>query len=990
MGIKIDEVYYELALHSKDFGAELAEAESKLANLGNFIKAHPTAAIGGMAAALALVGVEAVKMAVEFDTAMRQVTALLPQVEGQLESLKAQVEGLSTKLPIAAHDLAAALRLIVQTGGQEMQQPAAAIERLNIAAKLSVASGDDLATVIRGLDGAMRAFGLHGNDAAEQLSALLFSMSRGRAPLTEFSSVLERVAPFAEAAGASIEETTALIAALYDRGVPTTVMMRGLRAALGGTGEEGEATKGILQQLGVSVAFAGGQMKVGGAAAGDYTRALAQARSGITDLSAALDHQLAAPGAKWKEFMNVMALGLDTIGDKIITFGENMKKVLEIMNRINNGEQGSTGPTALAWTQGHLSTYDQGHPNALPAGRGSPRGASPMTPEQRAAQLARRNALQARLDGELARITAGTSDAMIVAITKLGEAYDKEFKHHIPESVQASLDQLRTFAATTGDLDSYAAGLKKVQDAVATLDPQGKDTSGFTAQRVALEELRESLTHYLAGLQQGTAEYDRAQALLREINNELRSVGRNEVDAWKAAAARTKEYARQHDTLAQQVRDIEEIARGALQVAEAFGLIGQDAAQMLESIVQVAANIKLLQAAKIDSFSQLFKPENLAAVTGLMGGIGAGVSALAGLFSKSPEQKAEEEALRKNSEAIQALTRQLGEFGLQITGQQFTGVTRGVQDILGSGVHIHDFHLVPNLSPQTAMARLGLTMADLRQVAEQLHITFAGTMPTLQELAQLAQAITQTELTQFASTATGQLEALRHEFEVFDITDPIEQLRRLQQVLAGGDYSDASKQYGYGSPALAGALGGDLSTPEGRAAAETALEALFRQLQNGTLGVGALGALTPDQFLQSLEDALKMLRAADTSVGGQTQNFGVNQSVTEVTGARLAGIMTTDAFWNQKTAENTTRIADLLDSLTTRSSIQPPTMDELNRYAGGGLVVNVTVNVQGAVRPQDAPAVGQAVGAAAVREINRALGQTQRARARAYGRATLN
>ena len=138
-------------------------------------------------------------------------------------------------------------------------------------------------------------------------------------------------------------------------------------------------------------------------------------------------------------------------------------------------------------------------------------------------------------------------------------------------------------------------------------------------------------------------------------------------------------------------------------------------------------------------------------------------------------------------------------------------------------------------------------MDDLQKVADELGVTFNEKLnPTINELDQLMKAIAETELTRFAETFNGQMAALRAEFEIFDITDPIKQLEKLGEVMSNP---------AFGAPALRAALAGlDLSTPEGRAAAQKMVEDLFTALQTGSLDPSALGTLTPEEFLNALRD----------------------------------------------------------------------------------------------------------------------------------------
>jgi hypothetical protein len=159
------------------------------------------------------------------------------------------------------------------------------------------------------------------------------------------------------------------------------------------------------------------------------------------------------------------------------------------------------------------------------------------------------------------------------------------------------------------------------------------------------------------------------------------------------------------------------------------------------------------------------------------------------------------------------------------------------------------------------------------------------------------QAMKQAEITRFAQTFSDQFDALQAEFELFDIKDPIAQLKELIKLFDNPNF---------GSPALRHALAGlDITTPEGRQKAQEAIEKLFQQLQAGTLTPAELGGLTPQQFLEQLKQIHQLLGGTDAGTGG----YNVDRTITEATGSHIAGLLTTGNYFAQRTADATEAIA---------------------------------------------------------------------------------
>jgi hypothetical protein len=990
---------------------------------------------------------------------MRRVNAALGGSDDVLKRVGDGILQMSQNLPIAATELAKGAEAIAQMGEKD---PDKVLERLGVAAKGAVITGQDLVTTTQELSRVMSAFGLDASQAQHVLDVFAKAGQSG-APIGQVAELVTALGAPARAAGVSLESLTAAVATFLTQGVSSTQIMRALRQTFGGIATDATTGAVGIERLGGSVTVSNGVLQLGGRFAATYAQEMA-GMAGATGTADRVVAQLTGTAeAQYQLVKNNLNVAMIELGTQILpTVEEEMRGLNGLITLFNGQVENIRLNSAIATVQtlsaqAHLSAdgikrlsdavsdlvhngldkLNKGQLQSLsqaigllralgaPVQEGTGflgatnydltdlqrqvnarlRSAGPAAAARRSsgggggggsviseAALARRNALQSKLDSELARLTSGTADSMIVAIDRLGMEFDKEYAHHIPAAIQTTLDQLGVAAREDANLESFAAGLSQVKDAVAALGTTGKDTGPLAQQRDNLQQMRVSLAAYVQTLQVGTAAYDRGQRLLAETDAEIRTLTKSELDALKAAIDRTKEYGKQHDSLTLQVRALEEVGRGALQVAEAFGLLSSEAGRGLEAVIQIASNIKLLENAKISSFGDLFSKDNLPATVGLLGGIGTAVSVLGGLFGDNPEAQRQQQILQQNNQALQDLTLTIKEsaIGKSISGTTFAaaqGVLSNPQAFAPTNVGTalaHGFVDPGKLSAQLASA--GITMQDLGNLAQQLGLHFAGAVPTLAELNQLAEALSKVQLTEFADTLQGKLDALSHWATVFDITDPIQQLQELQKVLNSTNASTASG-------ALGSALSGkDLTTAQGRAAAEAALEALFTQLQGGALTAAQLGGLSPDQFLQQLEDALAKLRAADASVGGATSEFSTNRSITETTGSILEALLTTETYWSQQTAENTAQIAALLAG-PGRLTVQPPTSAEMDAFAGvpsGGVTVNLTININGALAGPNAQAVGNVVADAVVQHINRKLGVRQRARAKALGKATVN
>ena len=216
------------------------------------------------------------------------------------------------------------------------------------------------------------------------------------------------------------------------------------------------------------------------------------------------------------------------------------------------------------------------------------------------------------------------------------------------------------------------------------------------------------------------------------------------------------------------------------------------------------------------------------------------------------------------------------------------------------------------------LVQLGYTLDDVHAFASKLNIEFADTIPTLEELQYLLYAVNQVELTQFANTFVGQMQSVQAEFDIFDISNPTEQLERLAEVM-----SDPS----FGSPALRQALAGlDLSTSEGRRLAQENIERLFRLLQTGGLDPAQLGGLTVEEFLNALRQIESLL---DVAGAGDTQDVRRTLQITELQANQLLAYQSTLVF---RAEERNILLENMLAAMTGSetiggiSPISPPTI----------------------------------------------------------------
>ncbi|NOT08402.1 MAG: hypothetical protein HOP28_09375, partial [Gemmatimonadales bacterium] len=394
----------------------------------------------------------------------------------------------------------------------------------------------------------------------------------------------------------------------------------------------------------------------------------------------------------------------------------------------------------------------------------------------------------------------------------------------------------------------------------------------LTAQHKAYLEIESQFRSKMAGMTR--EQQTEAEALLKQThaNQLLAQVGFNEAffASWQQLSANTRtqvelvampavtdfnEVLKKHGkvlddnerkTLAGKVRWAEfkeeaadvafTIADGAtalLGFMDALGLSDEKMQTLVTSVGDLAEGIGRIASGDL--------------VGGIIQGVGAIKNALGGLFGKSEAEKKLEQALDKNRNRLEELTREVGNLNFNLSGKQVSSTQAALKEFFATG----------GASQKGWGERLGRSllskggsMSDLEEVAKTLNIELRpnGHLDPAM-LRQLMEATGLVELSQFSNNFQGKRDELEHQSAVHAWT-PAEQAAHIAKLLADE------------SPAFAAALQGiDLSTADGQAAAVAALQKLDDDRRAGRVSNAALGGLTGGQFTSEMEGLLDLIRS---------------------------------------------------------------------------------------------------------------------------------
>ncbi len=971
-------IFYELTANTQGLERELKGAEKSLGRFSAYVKANPAAAAGALGVALLGIAAKATEMAEGVDKAFRKVGALVPDLANNLKRAQRGVAELAVVTGKSQEQLLQEAEAIAKGGVEGTDD---LLRRLRVLQDLADATGGDVATLANGLDQALDVFGLAADKAGE-VTAKLFTISQGKAPIEDLFAALQAAAPGIRQLGLDFDTAAAALGTLLNQGLNAKQAGAALKE-MAGQGERGAAKLRELAGAGIDTAAALRQMaeadrlvreSASRTAASTFqrynnelielgTRILPMVTTGLQALLGLID-QVTGKSRQIGEQAQIVtasvlgqAMASGRIDPRSELDAEKVKRFADAIREVRLGIRAGRLDLA-ALSREELTQLQQAFDQFARLSATQARGTLPDLFAVRK-QVAETSTDIGKLQAQIAALLAGKGAAGSGGTPGDGLA--------------GAVGQ--TAADLRADLEKQLAGFTEtlVDDAVAATerfrDEMGVKLAALSGdERAALQQLVDQV---LAAMEARTLLLRAAEGIRttpRVVGGKDGSIPlRTDYSAAdKRMVERTKELKEAEEELAdarreaiqeaaRQAQAIEEAGRGALQLAESMGLLSDQAAEAAEAVLQIASSAKQL--------SELSKLEGGASLTEMLPGIlsiaGGVASLISGLFGESPEERRRREIQEQNTEAILELSRSIGAFGGRLAGTAGSttlGVQSAVTSALGSGGQIGvPFRL------REALANLGLSMTDLKDVAASLGISFAGALPSVTEMNQLLQAIAANQLAARTGTFAGQLGQLQDIFDVFDITDPLEQLRKLV------DLFDDPK---FGSPALRQALAGlDLSTPEGRAAAEKAIQELVKRLglapDQGGISLGDLGAMTPEEFRQALLDLERRLDELGQTGGpqGETQGFAVSRTITEAQGSLVISQLTTVAYWQE-------RLYHLLDM----RMLQPPSI--IPGVPQGVAAVDVTIyqNFPAGADPARATEMGSAAGDALVAKLDAALG----------------
>jgi hypothetical protein len=403
----------------------------------------------------------------------------------------------------------------------------------------------------------------------------------------------------------------------------------------------------------------------------------------------------------------------------------------------------------------------------------------------------------------------------------LKEAARVQILRQAPVQIRNLLSQLAMAAASYADAQAAFQLAREASDKSGERSAK-RSTEAF--QRQALQLQRQiALLVRTGGIDRGTgaAVLERMRELMKAMGIDMGNLG-TLTDSWI-------------DKLGEAANEVGRVLQGITGLLDGMGALGDSTRSVLEGLSKVASNITGALSGDPSS------------IVGALGGV---VQTIGGLFGgKSPEDKEKERIDIENQAILLRIARGVENINISSSGAQF----QQLRDVFAQINDPSRFLLKDNTKLGIRVTDLlranGMDMEDVKRAASELGLTFQNTAQFYRDFNAALKAV---DLTSFQNSFTGQLDKLQRSFQIFNITDPAEKLRRTIELLSRPEI---------GSPAIREALQGvDLSTEQGILDFQKRIQTLFDNFD--LLSPEDLGGLSAQEFLDQLATAAGLSQEA--------------------------------------------------------------------------------------------------------------------------------
>ena len=240
----------ELRADTSHFNKSMERAQGRLKQTGASMRKAGSKMTMAVTAPLAAIGGLGLKVAMDFESAMNQVSAVSGATGRDLENLEGIARELGAKTKFSATEAAEGMNFLSMAGFSVKQTMSALPATLDLAAAANMRLGEGADIV----SNVMQGFGRKAGRTRETVDLLTKTFTSSNTNLKQLGDAMSYVAPVAKGFGQSMESTAAAVGLLSNAGIQGTRAGTGLRRVLSILAKKSG-------ELGVEVYNASGDMR---------------------------------------------------------------------------------------------------------------------------------------------------------------------------------------------------------------------------------------------------------------------------------------------------------------------------------------------------------------------------------------------------------------------------------------------------------------------------------------------------------------------------------------------------------------------------------------------------------------------------------------------------------------------------------------------------------------------------------------------------------
>jgi len=337
----LGDLIIKLGVNAQEFDKGLGKSMRKLNQFGKNTKKLGATLTRNLTLPLAAVGAGSFKLAADFEASMAKVKAVSGATASEFAALEKNALDLGSSTKFTASEVSG-----LQLEFSKLGFTAAEITKVTGATlALAQATGSDLATSAEVAGATLRGFGLDAEETGRVTDVMAASFSSSALDMGSFQDSMKFVAPVAKAAGVSLEETTAMLAALANNGIKGSqagTALRRIISELGATG--GDVSTALADLAGEGLNLADAKDEVGRSAQSallvlsenigvtdDLAKSFGNAEGTAKDMAGIMDNTAAGSLAKMKSALEGAGI---VIGQTLAPF---VLKLAGFITDLSNG-----------------------------------------------------------------------------------------------------------------------------------------------------------------------------------------------------------------------------------------------------------------------------------------------------------------------------------------------------------------------------------------------------------------------------------------------------------------------------------------------------------------------------------------------------------------------------------------------------------------------------------------------------------------------------